>query len=66
MAGTVGNEWYDATKPASASYFRFGRKTDSSATGFSGGLDMWRVVSGALTPEELLYVSVGGTLLILQ
>ena len=66
MAGTVGNEWYDGTKPASASYFRFGRMIDSAATGFSGGLDMWRVASGALTPEELLYVLADGTLLILK
>ena len=39
---------------------------DSAATGFSGGLDMWRVVSGALTPEELLYVLADGTLLIMK
>ena len=65
-AGTVANEWYDGTKPAAASYFRFGRMIDSAATGFSGGLDMWRVTSGALTPEELLHVPIGGTLLMLQ
>ena len=38
----------------------------TSANGFSGGLDMWRVASGALTPEELLYVLADGTLLILK
>lgn len=54
-AGSVENTWYDATKPAANAYFKFGRMNDVSATGFSGGLDMWRISSGVLGPESLLF-----------
>ena len=55
VAGSVENSWYDATKPAANAYFKFGRMNDVSATGFSGGLDMWRISSGVLGPESLLF-----------
>ena len=54
-AGAVENTWYDATKPAANSYFKFGRMNDVSATGFSGGLDMWRISTGTLGPDRLLF-----------
>ena len=55
QAGTVANTWYDATNPTINTYFKFGRMNDVSATGFSGGLDMWRISSGVLGPEQLLF-----------
>lgn len=65
-AGTVENDWRDATLPAVEAYFKFGRLNDVTATGFSGNLDLWRISSGARAADDLLCANDTGTLMILR
>jgi hypothetical protein len=59
---TLENTWRDRTVPAVAGSFRLGGAQEG-VRGFSGELDLWRVSSGVLTGEALLYRKATGFIL---
>ncbi len=68
VAGSTENLW--APQGAKYGMQMFGLGTvvanDPNFSTFAGGYDMWRLSSGALTPEEFLYKIADGSLLIVR
>ena len=64
--GTIENVWRNLTLRANASFFLFGTYQDEATPSFAGGFDMWRVSSGVLAEEDLLYRDPLGMLLQLR
>ena len=64
--GSIENSWRNLTLKAKGTFFQFGTYQDDATPSFFGGYDMWRVSTGLLTPEEMLYRDQLGLMLFLR
>ena len=64
--GSIENSWRNLTLKAKGTFFQFGTYQDDATPSFFGGYDIWRVSTGLLTPEEMLYRDQLGLMLFLR
>lgn len=66
LYGTLENTWRNLMFTAQESTFRLGSADEAVQPSFVGGYDMWRVSSGVLAEEDLLYRAPLGMMVIFR